>query len=157
MKSVQKSILLSYDTYQRLLDRSVTTPHDDGGRETPEQTTNLTNSDILEVLPKKYRYRVEAILTYISRDPKSTLAWNERGELIYKGTTIQRSHIVDLLKDTQYHHKNYTPLGTDTFYKGLEEIYLPTTLIVKRDVTLRPPGLPIEKKRKQQRKKWIHL
>ena len=154
MKSVQKSVLLSYDTYQRLMDRFDASPQQDGGQ---EHTYNLTNKDILEVLPKKYRLRIESILTYISRDPKGTLTWNERGELIYKGTTIHGSHIVDLLKDTQYHHKNYTPNGTNTFYKGLEEIYVPTTLIVKRDITLRPPGLPIEKKKKQQRKKWIHL
>ena len=37
MKSVQKLVLLSYDTYHRLLEHSKTTPQKGGGQETPKQ------------------------------------------------------------------------------------------------------------------------
>lgn len=166
MKFIQKSVLLSYDKYQRLLNRPITTPTSQTGGladiETLEHVetskdSGLTISEILEVIPKRYRSKVEAILTFTSRDPNDTIGWNSKGELIYKGSTILGSHIVDLLKDTQYQHKSYTPVGATQFYQGLKELHIPVTLIVKSDITLRPPGRPVEKKERQPRKKWIHV
>ena len=163
MKSMQKSILLPYDKYQRLLNHTPPQTFESQTNETTrdivshENSNDLTIGDILDALPKRYHQKAKAILTYMSRD--HTLSWNDRGELVYKGTTIPKSHIVDLLKDTQYHHKNFTPEGSTEFYEGLKEIHIPTTLLVRREVTpeqkqvIRPPGLPAEKRLK----KWIHV
>ena len=79
------------------------------------------------------------------------MTWKERGEFIYKGTTIQGSHIVDLLKNTQYHHNNYTPLGTNTFYKGPEYIYI-YRLRLLSSVTLRYDTRAFPLKRKENNK-----
>ena len=63
------------------------------------------------------------------RDPKYTLNWNNVGELVYKGSTITGSHIIDLLKDSQYQHKGHRLKGTVEFYRGTKKhIYLPPSL-----------------------------
>ena len=161
---MKKSILLPYDKYERLIkqNRQPDQPQqqqremvitedviqEGGGR--------LQSEHILDSIPQRYKYKVGAILAHIMRDLKNTLNWNVSGELIYKGSTISGSHITDLLKDTQYQHKGHQLKGTVEFYKGLQEIHLPTTLtrVLSTETIpkIRPPGIP-----KTKLKKWIHV
>lgn len=156
--SIQKPVLLPYVKYQTSDEsfpsdfskslQSIETTKDT----VPNDGTNgLTIGDILDALPKRYRQKAAAILNHMPRD--HTLTWNGRGQLVYKGTTIPRSNFVDLLKDTQYHHKNFTPVASTDFYQGIKEIHLPTTLLVRRDTperNLRPPWLIRGKKRAEK-------
>ncbi len=137
MKDAQKSVLLPYEKYLRLLEGKSTKVQKEEVRELqPEEISTevnredgLTIEEILDTVPQRYRKRIESILNYISRDPRHTLNWNVKGELIYKDTAVSDSRITDLLKDSQYEHKVYTPVGYIEFYKGLKEINLPISLI----------------------------
>ncbi len=162
MKDAQKSVLLPYEKYLRLLAGNSTKVQKEEVRELqPEEISTevnredgLTIEEILDTVPQRYRKRIESILNYISRDPRHTLNWNVRGELIYKDTAVSDSHITDLLKDSQYEHKGYTPVGYIEFYKGLKEINLPITLIGnptrRRELRHhRPPGIPEKKKKRR--------
>ncbi len=110
MKDAQKSVLLPYEKYLRLLAGNSTKVQKEEVRELQpkevrelqpdeisiEDTDGLTIEDILDTVPQRYRKRIESILNYISRDPRHALNWNVRGELIYKDTAVSDSHITDL-------------------------------------------------------------
>ena len=125
-----------------------------------DEIKQLGPEHILEAMPQRYKHKVKVILSHIIRDPSKILAWNDVGELVYKGTTIPGSHIIDLLKDSQYEHKAYHLTGVNTFYRGLEEIHVPKTVLRKfinkrepEQVRTRPPGTP--NKKTKPKKKWI--
>ena len=164
---MKKSILIPYEKYQRLIKQKQpeqTVERKEIHIEDTEQMggVGLPSDHILDSMPKRYKFKVGSIVSHILRDPQNTLSWNEAGELLYHGTLIPGSHIIDLLKDTQYQHKGYQLKGITEFYKGLQEIHVPTTLIrVLTNVSIkpvripsvkRPPGIPQKKF-----KKWIHV
>jgi hypothetical protein len=171
MKDAQKSVLLPYEKYIRLLagaekaiQKEVVREPEVQSEEIDPSVDGLTVDAISDTVPQRYRKRIESILNYITRDPRRTLHWNEKGQLIYKDSTVSDSHITDLLKDSQFEHKGYAPVGYVEFYKGLKEINLPVTLIGnstrRREFVHRPPGIPAAEKKKKKKKatlKWIAL
>ena len=146
---MKKSILVPYERYQRLQQQQSEQSEQQQPEKVAEIIKNqegLSSDHILEALPKRYKYKAGAILTHMQRDP--SMSWNDKGELIYHGKVIPNSHIVDLLKDSQYQHKGRQLSGQSEFYKGLKESHLPATLM--RVVDIKPPGIPAKKQ-------WIHV
>jgi hypothetical protein len=119
---------------------------EDGDEEEIQIGQGLHMDIIMAAIPRHYRHRVKAILLYTMKDPRYIIGWNDRGELDYHDKTIQGSHIIDLIKDSQYAYKNLVPLGIEEFYKGLREMNIPQSLInndQRRDINIRPLGIPV--------------
>jgi hypothetical protein len=43
------------------------------------------------------------------------ISWNEKGELKYKGETVQGSNVVDLVNDVLSKRQYFNPQGWETF------------------------------------------
>ena len=59
----------------------------------------------------------------------SDINWNEKGELKYKGETVQGSNMVDLVNDVLRKRKYFNPQGWETFGGGVREANVPQDLI----------------------------
>jgi hypothetical protein len=79
------------------------------------------------------------------------ISWNEKGELKYKGETVQGSNVVDLVNDVLRKRKYFNPQGRETFGEALREANVPQDLIDHEDRwryitqmkrTARSPNLP---------------
>ncbi len=138
--SVLKSVLVPYEKYQRLINKS----------EDSQAGTGLATDTILSGIPKNYNNKVKAILTYIDNDSAKLLRWNDKGELLYEGHVIPGSHVADLLKDSQREHKRLSLPGVVEFYEGLKRLNVPRSLIGNVDRRTKylsghiglPPGIP---------------
>jgi hypothetical protein len=179
MQNVQKTILLPIEKYERLVSGVKSVVHQ-------QHQTNFLHPPILQegsgqdrlsvdvilsALPKPYRQRGRALLQHIQQDPEHHLSWDEKGHLIYKGQTIQRSHVSDLLKDSQYLYKSLKPIGKEAFYNALKEMNIPRGLIGNHqrleDMGMhllsggeRPPGISVQRQKYSSKKKtfkWIAL
>ncbi|WP_143559325.1 hypothetical protein [Solemya velum gill symbiont] len=126
----------------------------------------LPMGTLLSMIPKPYAYKVKAILIHVLNDPKHTLRWNGRGQLLYHGNEIEGSNIVDLLKDSQREYGYGSPKGLEEFYRGLREINVPRSLIGNTERLKThldghlglPPGIPERTAKKVEKKrKWISL
>lgn len=136
--SIRKSVLISLEKYNRLLDKS----KDESVEKTPqilhqveeeEQTgrgsdNDTGNSKWLFGIPTTYKRNVTAILDHL-RDHKDVLSWNDRGEIVYKGRVIPGSNLSDLLKDSQRQYKTLDPYGDREFYRGWAELNIPEGLL----------------------------
>jgi len=120
-------ILISPDKYNQLTEDSTDN----------QQMEPLDVDVILSAIPKNFRNRAKSLLTHIMADTAHTLQWNERGELLYRGTLIPGSHITDLLKNSQRHYRHLQPIGQKEFRKGLQELNVPLGLLETG-----PPGIP---------------
>ena len=84
--------------------------------------------DIIQSVPKLYQAKAQAFLKYIHSDPD--IAWDDRGQLILKGKTISKSHIVDLLHDALRARKKVKrPQGWQEMSGHLREKNIPQELI----------------------------
>jgi hypothetical protein len=174
MSEVQKMVLVPYEKYLR--GNLGTIPTDDvkksgePSKHDDIQVGNGLSMDlVLTAIPRQYQRKVKAILLHIVDDPRRTLGWNDRGELQYRGDTIPDSHVVDLLKDSQYEYKGSTPRGISEFYGGLREMNIPKSLIgneKRRRELLEdhlPPGIPAKVDKKKvtrstnKKTKWVTL
>jgi hypothetical protein len=61
------------------------------------------------------------------------ISWNEKGELKYKGETVQGSNVVDLVNDVLRKRKYFNPQGWETFGEALRETNVPQNLIGHED------------------------
>ena len=55
--------------------------------------------------------------------------WNEKGELIHKGRTIENTHINDLVQGILRKRKRHTPYGWKMFADALKESNVPQDLV----------------------------
>ncbi|WP_218669522.1 hypothetical protein, partial [Solemya velum gill symbiont] len=143
MKEIQKSVLIPYEKYMRCVEENRKTdgpiesrerdlsesPEVHGLSEPQVGSGGLSMDMLLSMIPKHYTYKVKTILIHVLNDPKHTLLWNGRGELLYEGKEIEGSNIVDLLKDSQREYGHGSPNGLTEFYRGLKEINIPRSLI----------------------------
>ena len=85
-------------------------------------------SDILQTVPKLYQTKAQAFLKYIQNDPD--IAWDDQGQLVLKGKTISKSHIVDLLHDALRQRKKAKRAeGWQEISSHLREKNIPQELI----------------------------
>jgi hypothetical protein len=69
---------------------------------------NLIDNEILESVPKTMKAKVQLLLKKMKSSPD--ISWNEKGELKYKGETVN-----EVLSKKKY----FNPQGWETFGKAL--------------------------------------
>ena len=106
----------------------------------PPPKINLEN-ELAGTLPPNQQYKAKKLLRLIKDNPD--IDWNDKGELIYKQTTIPKSHVVDLFGDALASTRpKEGAVGWESFDEGIAHV--PSTLVKKR--------VP---KRRAGRSKWI--
>ena len=89
------------------------------------------DDDILESVPKTMKAKAQLLLKKMKSSPD--ISWNEKGELKYKGETVQGSNVVDLVNDVLRKRKYFNPQGWETFGEALREANVPQDLIGHED------------------------
>ena len=84
-------------------------------------------SQIIQSAPKNLRQKASALLKRIKQD--NNIEWNTKGELVYKGEVVPKSHIHDLVQDVLRKRKNHVPRGWETFARALKESNIPQDLV----------------------------
>ena len=137
MTSVKKCILIPLEKYNQLLCHShqndteeqqqISDPpimyaseQDQSGHGSQDQKSPKW----LRGIPSLFKRNVQAILDHL-QDHRDILSWNDRGEIIYKGSIILGSNLTDLLKDSQRHYKQLHPIGDVEFYRAWAELNIP--------------------------------
>jgi len=130
-------------------------------------------------VPGKLERKAQGLLNYILHNGKNNVQWNDAGQLIYKGNTVDGSHVTDLIMDAITQNTTVNPIGYREFYGALRDINTPTSLvlnkerkhflsdahhqeggglIVKRKTDGAPPGFHTPRKRtKKPVIKWIQF
>ncbi len=90
-------------------------------------TESQLESEIIETAPKLLQTKAKLLLKRLRNDPN--ISWNNRGELVYKGDTVQNTNINDLVQDALRSRKHYVPRGWQTFATALRESNVPQDLI----------------------------
>ena len=91
-------------------------------------------------LPPNQQYKAKKLLRLIKENPD--IDWNDNGELIYKQTTVPKSHITDLFADALAPKRPAEgAIGWEEFDEGIS--LAPPTLVKKRP------------KRKRGKRQWI--
>ena len=62
-----------------------------------------------------------------------SIAWNEKGELKYKGETVRGSNVVYLVNDVLRKRKYFNLQGWETFREALREVHVPQYWIGHED------------------------
>jgi hypothetical protein len=88
---------------------------------------DLLDDEILESVPKTMKAKAQLLLKKMKSSPD--ISWNEKGELKYKGETVQGSNVVDLVNDVLRKRKYFNPQGWETFGEALREANVPQDLI----------------------------
>jgi hypothetical protein len=92
---------------------------------------DLFDDEILESVPKTMKAKAQLLLKKMKSRPD--ISWNEKGELKYKGETVQGSNVVDLVNDVLRKRKYFNPQGWETFGEALREANVPQDLIGHED------------------------
>ena len=154
---MDKMMLIPVARYNRLRQ----TVQKGDGDETVEEP--LSDEVVMEAMPKNYKTKARALIGHIRND--GHLTWNDRGEIVYKGSKVTGSHITDLVKDAMRPYSNFTPVGKDVFYRALSDMNIPRGLINHQQAVLDmegykrrktgPPG--IRRKKSTVEPSWISL
>ena len=88
-------------------------------------------ADILNTVPKTLRRKAQALLDRIKRNPD--MAWNDRGEFVYKDKVYSNSNIVDLINDTIRQRKAFQPHRWQDFARALRQTNVPQDLVGHRE------------------------
>jgi hypothetical protein len=75
--------------------------------------------------------KVQLLLKKMKSSPDISL--NEKGELKYKGETVQGSNVVDLVNNVLSKRQYFNPQGWETFGEALREANVPQDLIGHED------------------------
>ena len=162
----------------QMVPQTETTPQQLPQTETPE-TMSTVEQQIIDSVPKTMQGRAKLLLRSIKQRPE-VIDWNENGQLIFEGTTVPQSNIVDLVNDVLRKRKGFEPQHSKTFVKGLAKINIPEDYVRNPDrlETMRtyrriqdyppatplaaPPKTPVRKRTAPQQKgsglkfgKWL--
>ena len=92
---------------------------------------DLIDNETLESVPKTMKGKVQLLLKKMKGSPD--ISWNEKGELKYKGETVQGSNMVDLVNDALSKKKYFNPQGWEPFGEVLREANVSQDLIGHED------------------------
>ena len=97
------------------------------GEEEPKVEV-LSDEMIVRGIPKNMKTRAQALLARL-KEREDAITWDERGQVILKGTLIPKSNISDLISDAMRFRKHFNPVGVQQFYDVLYEINVPKDLV----------------------------
>ena len=92
-----------------------------------EETQESMEAEIIQSAPKNLRHKASVLLRRLKQD--DNIAWNAKGELIYKGNVVPNTHIHDLVQDVLRKRKTHVPVGWKTFARALRESNVPQDLV----------------------------
>ena len=96
-----------------------------------EETQESLEAEIIQSAPKNLRHKASVLLRRLKQD--DNIAWNTKGELVYKGDVIPNTHIHDLVQDVLRKRKTHVPVGWQTFARALRESNIPQDLVGNLD------------------------
>lgn len=100
--------------------------------------TQMLVLEILEhVIPIKFQNKAKGLLKFLTQYGGDVLSWKDNGNLIYKDSAIEGSHITDLLKHALTPYSKGTPTGYRQFYQALKDIQTPTSFIHNKEMMKR--------------------
>ena len=103
---------------------SVTLPD---GEVTIEKTSKVEKR-VLESVPKTLKRKAQLLLDHVKDN--LDMSWNERGELVYQGQTVEGTNMSDLVNDVlRQRKKSEDPRGWETFAQALKATNVPRELI----------------------------
>ena len=79
------------------------------GEQIEEQPDEI-ETDILDSVPATMKSRTRQLIKKLKAN-KDIIGWNEQGQMVFKGTTIPGTNIVDLVNDSLRQRKNFNPEG----------------------------------------------
>ena len=82
-----------------------------------EETQGSLEAENIQSAPKNLRHKASVLLRRLKQD--DNIAWNTKGELVYKGDVIPNIHIHDLVQDVLRKCKTHVPVGWQTFARAL--------------------------------------
>lgn len=88
--------------------------------------------NIIESVPKTYRYKAHTLLKYLLDAPASKIAWDKQGLVTINGAVVTGSNISDLINDTIRERKTVKAIGRVQFARLLHDINIPPALIGNR-------------------------
>ena len=96
-----------------------------------EETKESLEAEIIQSAPKNLRHKASILLKRLKQD--DNIAWNTKGELVYKGDLIPNTHIHDLVQDVLRKRKTHIPVGWQIFARALRESNIPQDLVGNLD------------------------
>lgn len=128
--TMYSQILDKYLNYRRQLQEPQKVPlMDVKNTDDEKQMLKGTVPDFnFDLIAERNRKKAFNLLSYIQE--RIYLKWNDNGELIdSRGSTIQNSHIVDLINDLVQYKKSPAPLGSNVLIDALKGSNVPHSLI----------------------------
>lgn len=89
-----------------------------------ESIPTAIEQEVIKSVPKVYKAGARQLLDKI-KENSDMLRWNDKGELIYENKAIPGSHIADLINDALRQRKNFQPIGSSVFARGLAKLNVP--------------------------------
>lgn len=103
-----------------------------GSESTPQepqpQSQPVSDKDILDTIPKKYKTQAEGLMRWMRKTP-GAVEWDDKGVVTLEGKSIQGSSISDLLNDTIRARKGFTPKGRNSFTQTLAKLNTPEDFV----------------------------
>ena len=106
---------------------SLPEPHTMAPPAVEEETQESIEAEIIQSAPKNLRHKASVLLRRLKQD--DNIAWNTKGELVYKGDVVPNTHIHDLVQDVLRKRKTHVPVGWQTFARALRESNVPQDLV----------------------------
>ena len=93
-----------------------------------EEKPDEIETDILDSVPATMKSRTRQLIKKLKAN-KDIIGWNEQGQMVFKGTTIPGTNIVDLVNDSLRQRKNFNPEGWELFSKALGHLNVPEGIV----------------------------
>ena len=94
-------------------------------------TADPIEIEIVQSAPKYLKKKASLLLRRIKQD--TNMQWNDKGEFVYKGQVLPKTHIHDLVQDVLRKRKTLVPQGWQTFAQALKESNTPQDLVGNPD------------------------
>ena len=98
----------------------------------PQEKEQLSDSVIVENIPKSMRSRAVALLNRLKARP-DVISWDETGKVNLDGVSVPQSNISDLISDAIRGRKHFNPTGSKEFFQVLSRINMPRDLVRNED------------------------
>ena len=83
---------------------------------------------ILDSVPATMKSRTRQLIKKLKAN-KDIIGRNEQGQMVFKGTTIPGTNIVDLVNNSLLQRKNFNPEGWELFSKALGHLNVPEGIV----------------------------